>query len=192
MGTELLAGKASVEPSGLTYLLGDWLDEIVTGQQLSVGMSILSIALLMMLAMGSIRVGLVSMFPNLLPLLALGGWVGFFWDAMDSDTLIVAVMAIGIGVDDTIHFLVRYRLEAARSATTAEAIERTFHFAGRAIAMTTIILTMGFLPFAASDYFTVDMIGKLLPTALIVALLADLLLVPALVQLRWLEIRSRA
>ena len=183
LGRDLLGGRATVEPSGLTYLIGDWLDEIVTGQRNSVLVSVVLIALLMSLALGSARVGLLSMFPNLLPLIAIAGWIGFAWDSMDSDTLIVAVMAIGIGVDDTIHFLVRYRLEAARTDSTAEAIRRTFHYAGRAIAMTTIILVVGFLPFAASDYFTVDMIGKLLPTALIVALLADLLLVPALVEL---------
>jgi len=180
---DLLAGLATVHPSGLTYLIGDWLDEIVTGQRNSVLVSVFLVFLLMSIALGSARVGLLSMFPNLLPLIAIAGWIGFAWDTMDSDTLIVAVMAIGVGVDDTIHFLVRYRLEAARSSSTAEAIERTFHFAGRAIAMTTIILVVGFLPFAASDYFSVDMIGKLLPTALIVALLADLLLVPALVEL---------
>ena len=154
-------------------------------------LSVVLVALLMSLALRSPRIGLVSMVPNLLPVLTIGGWIGFAWEAMDSDTLVVAIMAIGIGVDDTIHFLVRYKREAERSKTTAEAIERTFHFAGRAIAMTTIILVAGFLHFAASDYFTVDMIGKLLPTALVTALLADILLVPALVQLGPLAVEPR-
>jgi len=189
LGDELLGDLASVEPSGLTYLIGDWLDEIVTGQRNSVIVSVILVAILMSLALGSVKIGIISMFPNLLPLLAIAGWIGFAWDSMDSDTLIVGVMAIGIGVDDTIHFLVRYRLEEARSATTADAIARTFHYAGGAMAMTTIILVIGFLPFGISDYFSVDMIGKLLPTALIVALLADVLLVPALVELGPLRLR---
>ena len=95
-----------------------------------------------------------------------------------------------IGVDDTVHFLVRYRLESSRMADTTAALERTFDFAGRAIVMTTIILVAGFLPFVSTDYYSTRMLGSLLPLCLVVALAADLLLVPALAQVGAIRFRD--
>ena len=186
----ILGESAAAEPSGLTFLMGDWLDEILAGQRNGLLLSLFTITFMMMLGLRSSRAGLWSMVPNVLPLLVLGGVVGGLWDYVDSDTLILAIIAIGIGVDDTIHFLVRFRIEEARSPDTATAIRRTFDFAGRAIVMTTVILVAGFSPFALSDYYTTRMMGTLLPMCLVVALLADLLLVPALVQIGLIRFRK--
>jgi predicted RND superfamily exporter protein len=179
LGATILGDSATVDPSGLSFLLGDWLDEILAGQRNGILLSIFTITFMMMFALRSIRAGLWSMIPNVFPLIVLGGYLGGTWDYVDSDSLILAIMAIGIGVDDTIHFLVRFRIESGRSADTEEAIGRTFDFAGRAIVMTTIILAVGFFPFALSDYYSTHMMGTLLPLCLIIALLADLLIVPA-------------
>ena len=145
---------------------------------------------MMVVGLRSLRVGLWSMVPNLLPLVALGGFAALVWDPVDSDTLIIAMMAIGIGVDDTVHFLVRYRLEASRTPDREQAISRTFAFAGRAIVTTTVILGLGFAPLALSDYTPMRLMGLLLPAVLVVALVADLLLVPALAQVGWLRFRA--
>ncbi len=179
MGPKLGQG-ATIEPSGLTYLIGDWIDEILNGQRRGLAVSILLITIMMIFALGGLRMALWSMVPNIFPLLALGGVMGGLMDYVDSDTLMVGLIAIGIGVDDTIHFLVRYRIEAARAPDGA--IQRTFNFAGRAIMMTTVILVLGFLPFGFGDYFSTAMFGTLLPFCLVAALLADLLLVPALIK----------
>ena len=146
------------------------------------------ILLLMILWMKSVRIGLWSMVPNLLPILTLAGYLGLFYDEVDSDTITIAMIAIGIGVDDTIHFLMRLRFESARSDCSLEALHRTFHFSGRAIIITTAILAFGFAPFAVSDYYSVGIMGTLLPFTLIIALLADLLLVPALVKIGAIKI----
>ena len=108
------------------------------------------------------------------------GLLGFTQDATDSDTLMLAMLAIGIGVDDTIHFLVRFRLERQRGVDRETALARTFDFAGRAIVMTTVVLTLGFLPFALTDYYSTWVLGTLLPLTLVFALAADVLLVPAM------------
>lgn len=186
----MLGGMATVEPSGLTFLLGDWLDEILAGQRNGLTVSLLLITFMMMLALRSLGAGAWSMIPNVFPLLTLGGVVGGLWDYVDSDTFLIAIIAVGIGVDDTVHFLVRYRIEEARSPDTATAIHNTFDFAGRAIVMTTIILVAGFSPFALSNYYSLRIMGTLLPMCLIVALLADLLLVPALVQVGLIRFRK--
>ena len=182
LGAERLGDAATVEVTGLAYLLGWSFNRIAEGQRNALLGSFLLIAVLMALGLGSLRMGLVSMLPNLLPLFALVAYAGFRWDGVDTDIVIVCVMAIGIGVDDTIHFLMRYRVESERDVPRAQAIERTFHYAGRGIVMTTVILCAGFLPFAFSDYFTINLLGTALPGVLIVALLADLLLVPAMIQ----------
>jgi predicted RND superfamily exporter protein len=186
-GAALLGDSATVKASGMPYLVGAWLDVIMAGQRNGLTLSCLVIGLMMMVALRSIPAGLLSMIPNVLPLIALAGYVGWAWDTVDSDTMIIAVIAVGIGVDDTIHFLVRLRVEAARTDSMDEAIRRTFDYAGRAIVMTTIILVAGFLPWLASNYFSTRIFGSLLPMSLIVALLADLLLVPAMARLGWIR-----
>jgi len=178
---------AVVEPSGLMFLLGDWLDEILEGQRNGLLLSIFVITVMMIFAVGSFRNALTSMVPNVLPLVVLGGVLGGLYSYVDSDSMAVAMLAVGIGVDDTIHFLVRLRIESKRTGNRRKALRRTFAFAGRAIVMTTIILVAGFLPFALSDYYSLAVMGTLLPLSLIVALLADLLLVPALVQVHFIK-----
>jgi predicted RND superfamily exporter protein len=177
----ILGDDVEVEPSGMMYLSGMWLEENVRSQRRAILFSFGMIAVVMMLLFRSARVGLWSMVPNVLPLLALGGALGLFWDAVDSDMAVVALIAIGIAVDDTIHFVARYRREAARTASVPEALEATFGSAGRAIVMTSVIFAVGFAPFALSDYLSIRMIGILLPGVMIMALLADLLLLPALI-----------
>jgi len=185
--TALLGDRVHADASGMPYLVGGWLEEIVAGQRNGLALSFLVISAMMIVALRSVRSGLLSMIPNALPVLALGGWVGWAWDAVDSDTAIIGIIAIGIGVDDTIHFLVRLRVESERTDDIEEAIRRTFDFAGRAIVMTTVILVVGFLPWLFSNYFSTRIFGSLLPASLVVALLGDLLLVPAMTRLGWIR-----
>ncbi|MCO4769593.1 MAG: MMPL family transporter [Deltaproteobacteria bacterium] len=180
LAADLMPPGVSVKPMGMSFLLGDWLDEILVGQRNSLLASFFVIALMMIVALRSKRLGLGSMLPNLLPVVAYIGWLGLTWEFVDSDFLIIAVLALGIGVDDTIHFLVRYRIERDRGQSRDEAIRRTFSFAGRAIVMTTVILVLGFAPFMTTQYLTTQMMGWFVPMALCVAVLADLLLVPAM------------
>ena len=130
------------------------------------------------------------MIPNVLPLLMMGAYVSVAWEQVDSDTMMIGMLAIGIGVDDTIHFLMRFKIESEKTEDRSLALRRTFAYAGRAIIMTTIILAAGFIPLAFSGYHTIQMFGTLLPGVLIIALLADLLLVPALAQVGWLRFRK--
>ena len=190
LAASLLPEGSTVEVTGVFYLIGGWLDEIISGQQRGLALAFLSILLMMVIALRSLRVGLWSMIPNILPLLALGGLAGFLWENTDSDTMAIGMIAVGIGVDDTIHFLTRLRLESQRTADPREALRRTFHFSGRAIVITSVVLVAGFAPFILSDYLTVTYFGTLLPLCLLVALAADLLLVPALVTVGLFRFRT--
>lgn len=189
LGTTQLPDRVRVEATGIAYLLGSWITFILEGQRRGLGFAVLTTAFMMILCLSSLRVGLMSMLPNLLPLAVLGGVLGLAWDTVDSDTVLVGTFAIGIAVDDTIHFLTRFRIESLRTADRTVALRQTFHITGRAIVQTTVILCLGFSPFAFSDYYSTWIIGTLLPMTLVVALVADLLWVPALVNLGWLRFR---
>ena len=131
------------------------------------------------------------MIPNLFPLLFLGGLLGWTQDQSDSDMLIVALLALSIGVDDTIHFMMRFKIEAERCLDETEAIHNTFTFAGRGILNTTVALSLGFLPFALSDYLSTEMLGIYLPMVFVVAFLADVLLLPALAKAGFIQFQIR-
>ena len=183
-----LQQQASITPTGLTYLLGDWVDDVLRGQARGLIFAFIVTTFMMMLCIRRFWAALISMIPNALPLIVLGGYLGLTWDKVDSDLAFIALIAIGIGVDDTIHFLTRLRLETLRTDDAQEALENTFYFTGRAIVQTTVILTGGFLPFLWTDYLSLSVMGSLLPLCLVVALVADLLFVPALVKLRILRL----
>jgi len=183
----LFDGEITTSPSGIVYLLGRYFEIILAEQKMALLLVFLGISLMMIIGLRSLRVGLVSMVPNLLPLMAMAGYLGLAWDYVDSDILIVAMIAIGIGVDDTIHFLKRYRMEFFRCGQVEKSLQQTFAYSGRGIVITTIILVIGFAPFSLSDYLTIDMLGTLLPFTLVVALLADIFLVPAMIQLGWIR-----
>ena len=139
------------------------------------------ISAVLVLALGSLRVGLMSLVPNLLP-----AAVGFGIWALISGEINIAIsvvmgMTLGIVVDDTIHFVSKY--QAARRAATGDAavaIEQTFVHVGRALTVTTAVLVAGFLVLALSDFRPTADMGLLTAIIIAVALVLDLLLLPAL------------
>jgi predicted RND superfamily exporter protein len=142
-------------------------------------LALLATTLMIMILLRRVGVGLIAMIPNVLPLLVLGGVAGWAWGRVDANIILIAMIAVGIAVDDTVHFLTRFRIESERHEPGV-ALRRTLSYAGHAMLETTLILCLGFLPFAISEHTTTRMMGTLLPLTLVVALIADLLLLPAL------------
>jgi hypothetical protein len=181
LGKEILPPEVTVMATGVHFILGDWLTYIVEGQRDGLVFSILTTLLMMIVVLRSFRVGVASMIPNFLPLFFLGGYLGLTRDKVDSDTLVVASIAMGIAVDDTIHFLSRLKHELAADPDLQRALARTTASTGRAIIQAAAVLCVGFSPFALSDYQPLHALGTLLPMTLIVALVCELLLMPALI-----------
>jgi len=190
LGPRHLGDGSAVHATSVATLLGGFLDIMLDAQRTGFLITLAAITLLMILGLRSVRVGLGSLLPNLLPLGVVAALLGLAWDRVDSDFFAVLLIALGIGVDDTIHFLARFRRESARGGDRSAAIERTYSFAGRGIVMTTVILAVAFLPFLLTDYFLLRMQGVLLPICFGVALLADLLLIPAMAQVGWLRFET--
>ncbi len=142
---------------------------------------LIAISAILLGALRSLRLGLVSIVPNLLPaVMGFGVW-GLTVGQVGLSLSVVVAMTIGIVVDDTVHFLIKYRRARREFGRDPEqAVHYAFETAGRALFTTTIVLVAGFLIFAFSPFLPTAQVGIL--TAMIIgfALIADLTLLPAL------------
>ncbi|MDQ7016879.1 MAG: efflux RND transporter permease subunit [Gammaproteobacteria bacterium] len=141
------------------------------------------IAVLLLVIFGSLRFGVMAMIPNLFPILVLLGVTGWLGIALDTDTLLVMPLAIGIAVDDSIHFLTHYRTELLRGKKSEEAIHSALTHVGQAMIYTSVVLSLGFLIFVFSVHQGLTNFGILSAIAMFSALLADLFLLPAMIHL---------
>lgn len=147
-------------------------------------MSILIIGGLMGLVFKSLRMLLVSMVPNVIPLLVAGALLGFFNIELEAGVSIIFTVVFGIAVDDSIHFLSRYRLLRGRGIEIEQAIHATMIETGKPIVQTTILLFFGFLVLLFSISPPSVAIGIIISATLFSALICDLLLLPLLLR-KW-------
>ena len=166
--------------TGNMPLLATMLEYIAWAQIKSFGLALGVISLILFLVLGSFRAGLVALVPNLFPILAAFGLMGFFRIPLDADTLIVAPIIIGLAVDDTIHFLTHLRVEMEREGRFSTAVIQTLREAGQAITFTSLILATGFLVFILSFHNGLSRFGIFAAIAILTALVSDLVLLPAL------------
>lgn len=147
-------------------------------------MSILIIGGLMGLMFKSLRMLLVSMVPNIIPLLVAGALLGFFNIELDAGVSIIFTVVFGIAVDDSIHFLSRYRLLRGKGIAIEQAIHATMMETGKPIVQTTVLLFFGFLVLLFSISPPSVAIGIIISATLFSALICDLLLLPLLLR-KW-------
>lgn len=155
-------------------------DNMGTAQLRSIALAFCMITIVMMAALKSIRLGLISMIPNIMPVFMVLGLLGYTGIFMDTILMSVSAMIIGVAVDDTIHFFVHFRREFDQHGTYAKATEKTLQAVGRPIMFTTLTLSSGFLVLACSVMTGWIKIGLLSGFAFSWALAADLLFAPAL------------
>jgi predicted RND superfamily exporter protein len=155
---------------------------VIEGLLIAVGV----IGLIVGFLFRSIKMALISLIPNLLPLLVCGGIMGVFHIDFNLPTSIIFIIAFGIAVDDSIHFLTRFKQELEmHSNDLSKALKGTFLTTGKAIVVTTLILSGGFLTLCLSDFLGTFYIGLLVCITLLLALLADLFLLPAVIIAVW-------
>ncbi len=172
-----------VDAAGSCAVLGDATLAIIRGQFQGFQLCLILVTVTLSLGLRSIRMALIAVLPNVLPLVMLVGCLRLTGPTTDTDTLGIAIISLGLAVDDTIHFMHRYMMERKKGASISSALEVTFHFTGAGILRTTIVLSLGFLPFAFSGYFSLWMLGTYLVLVLNFAVLGDLLLLPAMIKL---------
>ncbi len=170
-----VTGTASVAYHGLF--------EITEDLRTSAALAFATIGLLMVAALRSVRLALLGVPPNLLPLLVAYGAMGVIGVPLDPLAAVILVVGLGIAVDDTIHLLVRHEEEARPGVEPTTAIERTLSRSGRAVAFTSLVLTLGLSINTFSSFPPLRMLGTLGAGLVMLALVADLLLLPALLVL---------
>lgn len=169
-----------VTVTGSVPLMMRAMDEIAQSQYSSFLLALGVISIIMIVTLGSVQAGLISIVPNLIPALLAFGLMGLLDIPLDTDTLLIAPVIIGIAVDDTIHFMTHYRVELVRTRNMQQALDSTVHDVGRAVLFTTMILGLGFAILGFSEYLGMAKIGIFGALAIFVALLCDLLLLPAM------------
>ena len=134
----------------------------------------------MILILNSVRMGLISMIPNILPIILGLAIMYFFNIPLDIFTLLIGSIAIGIVVDDTIHFMYTFRQYYLETNDIELTLEKTFDTIGKVMVITTLALTLGFSSYIFAEMIAIKNFGILTSAIIILALLSDLLLAPAL------------
>jgi predicted RND superfamily exporter protein len=143
----------------------------------------LVITLLMILHVGDVKIGLLSMISNLLPIFMTMGIMGVFSIKLDMSTIMIGSIAIGIVVDDTLHFMYNFRKFLDQTGNAHLAIEKTMLGTGRALLLTSLILSSGFFILMTASLSLLIMFGWLTGITIVFALLADFIVNPALMVL---------
>jgi len=130
----------------------------------------------------SLRLGLIAMVPNIVPVLLFFGTLGAGVATLSVAPSLIACIAIGIAVDSTVHFLVSYRrVRESRGLSPEEAVIDVLRVIGRPIATTSIMLVIGFMVITVSGFATLREFGYLTGTTMAICMFTDLGLLPALV-----------
>jgi predicted RND superfamily exporter protein len=149
----------------------------------SLALAFAGVALMMILLMRSVWLGLIAMIPNTLPVLVAVGAMGWIGIQLDFATVMVAGIALGIAVDDTIHYLFRFRRELASGAGPTLAMRRTLTTVGKAMVTTSVVLFLGFGSMVTSSLPPHRTFAVIIALTMVIALASDLFLLPALLKL---------
>ncbi len=166
-------GKALLFLKGTNYLTNNLI--------VSLGLAIFMIGLFMASLFRSFRMILISIIPNMFPLLITAGIMGYIGIPIKPSTILVFSIAFGISVDDTIHFLVKYRQELqANNWKIKKSVYIALRETGVSMFYTSIVLFFGFLVFTASSFGGTKALGGLVSITLLFAMLSNLILLPSL------------
>jgi predicted RND superfamily exporter protein len=175
--------QAVIRFSGVTALMARSIPAALHSMASSYIIAFVLITLMMVIFAGSLKIGLLSMGANLLPIFMVMGIMGASGIHLDMSTIMIGSIAIGIVVDDTVHFLYNFNKYYQKTGIVADAVAETMLGTGRALLMTSIILSSGFFILLVSSLSLLKLFGILTGVTIVLALLADFLLVPALLRL---------
>jgi hypothetical protein len=179
----LFGPEIKITSTGVMALFGRIIYAAIHSAALSYLIAFGVITVMMIFLVGSVRLGILCMVPNLAPIAATLGLMGWLGIPMDMFTMLIGSIAIGMAVDDTIHFVYNYRKYYSISGNNEDAVRQTLHTTGRAMLTTTVVLSLGFFIFMFAAMSNLFYFGLLTGLTLLLALAADFLLAPALLTL---------
>lgn len=169
-----------VHLTGMAVLYNNMLQSLFSSQIKTLGVVFLAIMAMFMILFRSLKVALIAIFPNLLAagtVLGLMGWMGISLDMM---TITIAAITVGIAVDNTIHYIYRFKQEFARDGRYLDAMHRSHRTIGRAMFYTSLTIIVGFSILALSNFIPTIYFGLFTGLAMAIALLGALTLLPQL------------
>jgi predicted RND superfamily exporter protein len=186
---QILGDRVDFTITGVIALVGRTITAVIHSMAKTYIVAFLVITPLMVLLIGNLRIGLLSMVPNLAPILITLGVMGWFGIPLDAFTLLIGSIAIGLAVDDTIHFMHNFRRYFERSGNLRGSVRQTLASTGQALLFTSLVLSTGFFLYMLASMQVLFYFGLLTGFTILVAFLADVILAPALMAL---AIRSKS
>jgi predicted RND superfamily exporter protein len=180
---EGLGDEVEIAVTGMVPLFQRTLAAAMESMATSYAIAFLLIAIMMMILLGSVKIGLTSMVPNILPIVLTIGFMSMVNMPLDMFTMLVGAIVIGLSVDDTVHFFHNFAKYNQQGYSTKESVEKTMIGTGRALIATTIVLSLGFYVYMFASLTNLINFGILSGGAITIALISNIFLGPALLSL---------
>ncbi|MDF1877048.1 MMPL family transporter [Sulfurimonas sp. SAG-AH-194-L11] len=169
----------SAQVNGQTVMFANMQKDVTDTLISSITMAIILISIVMIFIFKNIKMIPIFIIPNILPIILVIGFMGWIGITIDIGVAISGAIIMGIAVDDTIHFLIKYQEARTKGYTLTESLTYVMQYAGSAIIFTTIVLSSAFIVFNFSQFMLNANFGLVTAIALIIAVLVDLILLPA-------------
>ncbi len=169
----------SAMSTGMSKLIANMDTYLLRSATRSIGLAFITVLLCMTLALRSVRLGLFSMIPNILPVALVIGFMGWVGIKLDPGTTMIGAVALGLVVDNTVHFLHHLRRRVHEGDDIHDAVVDTLMKTGRAVVTTSVVLTLGFELMLLASFSPNIHFGLLCGLAIAIALVADLVVLPA-------------
>jgi len=176
--------------TGFVKLMGDMEGYLVRTQLRSMLIAFCVISVMMFILLRSVRLGLFAMIPNLVPILLGLGFMTFVGIGLDPGTVMIGSIALGLVVDDTVHFLVQFRRQRDKDQPLGTAISGAIQISGQPIINTSIILVAGFMVATLGSFNPNVNFGLISAVVIVLALIADLVMLPAALRIFRPELRG--
>lgn len=175
--------EENVHLSNLMVLYNNMLQSLFNSQIKTLGLMLVLLGIVFFILFRSLKIMMIAMVVNIIPISVIFGVMGAFDIPLDMMSITIASIAIGIAVDDTIHYLHRYKEEYQKDFNYVEAMRRSHQSVGYAMYYTSVTIMIGFLVLVLSEFTPTIYFGLLTVLAMLSALIADLLLLPSLLLL---------
>jgi predicted RND superfamily exporter protein len=167
-----------VHLAGLLVLYNNMLQSLFRSQILTLGITVLALMVMFVVLFRSFKVALIAIFPNVLSIAAVLGVMGWLHMPLDMMTITIAAISVGIAVDDTIHYIHRFKHEFAKDRKYLTTMHRCHDSIGHAMYYTSVTIIIGFSILALSNFIPSIYFGLLTSLAMLIALIAALTLLP--------------
>jgi len=166
--------------TGSGVIFKDLIEKVIEGQVVSLLLSLLIVCMLVMMLFRSIVAGIIAAFPLMVSLILMFGMMGFTGVTLDIATALISSIVIGVGVDYTIHFLWRYKIEMQKHDDPATAVEHTLFTTGRGIIYNAVSVMVGFVVLLLSSFLPIRFFGALIILSIGTCLIGSIILLPSI------------